>query len=257
MDIKIENLMFSYRDRQILKGIDIEIKKGKMVGILGPNGCGKSTFLKNILGYLTPDEGKIVFSDLLQSKLDRKEIAKLISLVPQKSNLMATMSVEDFVLMGRLPHLKSTWEGYSKYDKDFAKTNLEFLGLEKFKDRIALSLSGGEFQRVLLARALTQEPQILLLDEPTSALDLNHAVELLNRVKNLVEEKKLTSVIVLHDLNLASMFCDELIMMKEGKVVYQGAPKDVLTEENLKEVYNLKSKIIKDDKGNPHVIPLI
>ena len=170
---------------------------------------------------------------------------------------MATMSVKDFVLMGRLPHLKSSWVGYTKEDNDIVNDNLNFLGLDNFKERVALSLSGGEFQRVLLARALTQNPEILLLDEPTSALDLSHAVDLLNRIKTLVKEKKLTSVAVLHDLNLASMFCDELIIMKDGVVAYQGTPKEVLTESILKDVYNLKSKVIREDNGYPYVIPLI
>lgn len=257
MAIKVNNLKFSYGKKETLKGVDVHIKKGKFTGILGPNGCGKSTFLKNILGYLVSDSGEVNINGRDRDEIGKKEIAKVISLVPQKSSLMATMSVEDFVLMGRLPHLKSSWAGYTKEDKNLANENLSYLGLDKFRERVALSLSGGEFQRVLLARALTQNPEILLLDEPTSALDLNHAVELLNRVKFLVKEKELTSVAVLHDLNLASMFCDELVIMKEGKVAYQGTPKEVLTEEILEEVYNLKSKVIKDENGCPYVIPLI
>lgn len=257
MGIKVENLSFSYGDRAILKNLKVQIKKGKMTGILGPNGCGKSTFLKNILGYLTPNSGEIIFNGKDTVGLSKKDKAKLVSLVPQKSNLMTNMSVKDFVLMGRLPHLKSSWAGYTFDDKKKVEDNLNFLGLYKFSERVAVSLSGGEFQRVLLARALTQEPEILLLDEPTSALDLNHAVELLNKVKSLSLEKSLTSVAVLHDLNLAAMFCDELIMMKDGEIKFQGTPLEVLTEENLRAVYNLKSKVIKDENGIPYIIPLV
>ncbi|MGL4642557.1 MAG: ABC transporter ATP-binding protein [Cetobacterium sp.] len=257
MGIKVENLSFSYGDRAILKNLKVQIKKGKMTGILGPNGCGKSTFLKNILGYLTPNSGEIIFNGKDTAGLSKKDKAKLVSLVPQKSNLMTNMSVKDFVLMGRLPHLKSSWAGYTFDDKKKVEDNLNFLGLYKFSERVAVSLSGGEFQRVLLARALTQEPEILLLDEPTSALDLNHAVELLNKVKSLSLEKSLTSVAVLHDLNLAAMFCDELIMMKDGEIKFQGTPLEVLTEENLRAVYNLKSKVIKDENGIPYIIPLV
>ncbi|MGL5089082.1 MAG: ABC transporter ATP-binding protein [Cetobacterium sp.] len=257
MGIKIKNLSFSYEDKEILKNLEVNIKKGKMTGILGPNGCGKSTFLKNILGYLSPNNGEIVFNGKDSSQLSKKEKAKIISLVPQKSSLMTNMSVKDFVLMGRLPHLKSNWSGYSFHDLNHVQDNLKLLNLESFAERVAISLSGGEFQRVLLARALTQNPEILLLDEPTSALDLNHAVDLLNKVKKLVLEKSLTSVAVLHDLNLAAMFCDELIMMKDGVVKFYGTPEKVLTEENLKEVYNLKSRIIKDENGIPYIIPLI
>lgn len=257
MAIKIENLKFSYGEKETLKGIDTHIGKGKFVGILGPNGCGKSTLLKNILGYLKSDSGNVSFFGESREKFDKKEIARKISLVPQKSSLMSEMAVEDFVLLGRLPHLKSAWAGYTKEDKEIVEENLEYLGLNRFKGRVALSLSGGEFQRVLLARALTQCPEILLLDEPTSALDLNHAIELLSRVKNLVKEKGITGVAVLHDLNLASMFCDELIIMKEGRIMYQGTPKEVLTEEILKEIYNLKSKVIVDENGIPYIIPMV
>ncbi|MGL6066217.1 MAG: ABC transporter ATP-binding protein [Cetobacterium sp.] len=257
MGIKIKELSFSYGEREILNALEVHIKKGKMTGILGPNGCGKSTFLKNILGYLSPNSGEVIFNGKNAIELSKKDKAKIISLVPQKSNLMTNMSVKDFVLMGRLPHLKSNWSGYSFGDLKKVEDNLRMLDLEKFSERVAVSLSGGEFQRVLLARALTQDPEILLLDEPTSALDLNHAVELLNKVKNLVLKKSLTSVAVLHDLNLAAMFCDELIMMKDGVIKFHGTPEEVLTESNLKEVYNLKSRVIKDENGIPYIIPLI
>ena len=257
MGVVVKNLKFSYGEKEILKNINLNIKKGKMTGILGPNGCGKSTFLKNVLGYLKSDSGEVIINNQTFKGIEKKELAKIVSLVPQKSNLMTSLNVSDFVLMGRLPHLKSSWDGYSYEDMKIADENLDFLGLSKFKGRVALSLSGGEFQRVLLARALTQNPKVLLLDEPTSALDLNHAVELLNRVRNLVLEREITSVAVLHDLNLASMFCDELIMMKNGEVLYQGKPEDILTEKILYEVYDLKAKVIKDEKGKPYIIPLV
>lgn len=257
MGIAINGLNFSYTQKKILNNITLKIKKGKLTGILGPNGCGKSTLLKTIIGYLKIHQGEILIENIDKNNINKKNLSKIISLVPQKSNLMADMSVEDFVLLGRLPHLKSSWDGYTKYDRKLVSENLKSLNLDKFKDRVALSLSGGEFQRVLLARALTQMPKILLLDEPTSSLDLNHAMELLTSVKNLVDENGITSVAVLHDLNLASIFCDELIIMKEGEILYQGLPKDILTVDILKEVYNLRAKIIEDENGCPYVIPLI
>ncbi|MGL4569194.1 MAG: ABC transporter ATP-binding protein [Fusobacteriaceae bacterium] len=258
MAIDIKNLRFSYNEkREILKNINLNIKKGKFTGILGPNGCGKSTLLKTVLGYLEPSHGKVFIHGTNSSLLARKDVAKKVALVPQKSSLSSPISVEDFVLMGRLPHIKSSWDGYRREDRSIVENNLNFLELQNFKNRVALSLSGGEFQRVLLARALSQEPEILLLDEPTSALDLNHAVELLHRVKNLIQNGGITGVAVLHDLNLAAMFCDELVIMKDGKIAYSGSPKDILTEEILLDVYNLKSKVIRDENGTPYVIPLI
>lgn len=257
MAIKINNLNFSYGNKQILKNINMNITEGKLIGILGPNGCGKSTLLKNILGYVNRNTDSIEIFGKKEKEYTQKEKARIMALVPQKSSLMSAMTVEDFVVMGRLPHLKNNWVGYGHEDMEKSRKILKILGLEKFTKRIALSLSGGEFQRVLLARALTQEPKILLLDEPTSALDLNHAVDLMDRVQKLVKNHSITSVVVLHDLNLASMFCEEIYLMKEGNIKYIGSPKEIFTKEILKEVYDLNCKIIYDEKGKPYVLPLI
>lgn len=253
--IDIKNLNFSYGNRQILKEISLNIPERKLTGILGPNGCGKTTLLKNILGYLKSDNGKIIINHRESREYSQKEKAKIMSFVPQKSQLMSGLEVEEFVLMGRLPHLKNSWDGYSKHDKETAHRYLLQLDLGKFAKRKAVTLSGGEFQRVLLARALTQETDIILLDEPTSALDLNHALELMGKVKECVAEKNITAVAVLHDLNLAAMFCDEIIMLKEGKVYCHGKPKETITAENLKAVYDLDCTIFETEKGIPYVIP--
>lgn len=257
MAIKIEDLYFSYGEKEILKGVNLNIQKGKLTGILGPNGCGKSTLLKNILGYLNHASGKIIINDIEKEKISRKNLAKILASVPQKSNLSAELTVIDFVMMGRVPHLKSAWRGYSKIDKNIAEEKLNSLNLINFKNRIALSLSGGEFQCVLLARALTQEPKILLLDEPTSALDINHAIALLKQIRKIIAEKNLTAVIVMHDLNLASLFCDELIVMKDGKTVTQGSPEKVITKELIKDVYNLEVHIARDENNKKYIIPKI
>lgn len=253
--IKIDNLNFSYGDRKILDNISVSLKKGKLTGILGPNGCGKSTLLKNILGYLKNESGEIYIENLLSNEIKQKDKAKLISLVPQKSQLVSGMDVQEFVLMGRLPHLKNSWDGYSKRDFDLANTYIKELELEKFLYRKAVTLSGGEFQRVLLARALTQETKIILLDEPTSALDLNHALDLMKKVKETVIKKGITAVAVLHDLNLAAMFCDEIVMLKNGKVFCQGTPKAVLIKENLKAVYELECSVCYTEEDVPYIIP--
>lgn len=253
--IKIENLKFSYGKRDILKGINIEISDKKLTGILGPNGCGKTTLLKNILGYLKGRAGKITLDGRLSHHYTQKQKARLMSFVPQKSQLMSGMSVEEFVLMGRLPHLKNSWDGYSAEDREIMNVYLKELKLDDFSERQAITLSGGEFQRVLLARALTQEPKIILLDEPTSALDLNHALELMQMVKMAVLKKELTAVTVLHDLNLAAMFCDEIIMLKDGEVYCKGTPKETITKENLKAIYDLECDIILANGDKPYVVP--
>lgn len=257
MAIKVENLKFSYGKKEILKDVNLVIQKGKLTGILGPNGCGKSTLLKNILGYLEPNSGNIVIDDVEKSKLSKKKLAQIVASVPQKSNITASLKVMDFVLMGRVPHLKSSWYGYSKLDREIACKKLEDLDLLKFKDRVAVNLSGGEFQCVLLARALTQEPKILLLDEPTSALDINHAIALLKQVKKTIKSENLTAAIVMHDLNLAALFCDELIVMKDGVVIISGTPEEVIDEELIKKVYELEVNVLRDENGKKYIIPKI
>lgn len=253
--INIENLHFSYGNREILKGINLKLKKNKITGILGPNGCGKSTLLKNILGYLKSSEGEIYYEKQNLAEIPQKEKARIISFVPQKSQLVSDMIVKDFVLLGRLPHLKNTWDGYSDSDFGIVNTYLKELELENFVERKATTLSGGEFQRVLLARALTQQTPVILLDEPTSALDLNHALDLMSKLRENMAKRDLTAIVVLHDLNLAGMFCDELVMLKEGKVYAQGTPKETLTKENLKKIYNLQCDIHYTEEDIPYIIP--
>ena len=255
--IKIRGLNFSYENRKILKDIDLDISEKKITGILGPNGCGKTTLLKNILGYLKSNNGDIFLQEKNIKEFSQKEKARLISFVPQKSQFSANMTVRDFVLMGCLPHLNNSWNGYSENDEETAEKYLVELDLKKFSERKILTLSGGEFQRAVLARALTQETKIILLDEPTSALDLNHALDLMEKIKKSVREKGLTAVVVIHDLNLASIFCDEIIMLKEGKVFSKGIPQEVFTEKNLKEVYNLDCSIITIENNIPYIVPKI
>ena len=178
-----------------------------------------------------------------------------MSFVPQKSQIVSGITVEEFVFMGRLPHLKNSWDGYSEEDKKIAERYLKELKLEKFREREVLTLSGGEFQRVLLARALIQETEVILLDEPTSALDLNHAVEIMQRIKKMILKNNITVVAVLHDLNLAAMFCDEIVMVKDGRIFCKGTPKEVFTSENLKEVYNLECVVYFIEDEIPYIIP--
>lgn len=255
--IEIENLDFSYEERKILKNINLSFSEKKFIGILGPNGSGKTTLLKNILGYLKYDVGKIILKNKDSKNFSQKEKARLMSFVPQKSKSIQGLNVEEFVLMARLPYLKNSWDGYEKEDKNIIKKYLKELNLENFSKRDISTLSGGEFQRVLLARALSQETEIILLDEPTSALDLNHAVDLMSKIKKIVLEKNITAIAVLHDLNLASMFCDEIIMLKDGEIFYKGIPKEVFTTKNLKDIYDLDGIISFTEEGTPYIIPKI
>lgn len=254
--IEVDNLYFKYSDNYILKGTSMEIRKGCLTGILGPNGCGKSTLLKNILNYLKYDKGNIILDDKNLKSYNFQSLAKKVALVPQKSNIRSNFLVKDFILLGRMVHLESKWNGYTKKDTHKVNEVIDRLNLQNFVNRSILSLSGGEFQRVLLARALAQDPKILLMDEPTSNLDINYAVEIMNLSKQLAEENDLTVVVVLHDINLASTFCENLILMKNGQVYYSGKTEDIIQTEIIEEIYNFTPKIIKDENGKKFILPL-
>jgi len=253
--LKVSDLSFGYDNKSILKEISLNVRKGKFYGILGPNGSGKSTLLKNVMRYLIPDEGEIYLFNESIKNMNRKSVAKKMGFVPQKSEMSMALTVYETILMGRLPHIKSQWEGYTEKDRRIVNNVINSLGLEEFKDRIALSLSGGEFQKVLLARALVQKPEILLLDEPTSNLDMNHAVELMSLIKMMTKNNGLTAVAVLHDLNLAALFCDEVVFLKNNELKYTGCPKAVFKREIIKDIYGLDVYIAECDEGIPYVIP--
>jgi iron complex transport system ATP-binding protein len=240
-----------------LDDISFGAAKGKLTGILGPNGCGKSTLLQNVLGFLNETTKAIQIFGVPRNTMTAKESAKIMAFVPQKSKMNAPMCVYDFVLLGRVPHLRNSFWGYSPEDHRITTTVLKTLHLTNLMTRQILTLSGGEFQMVLLARALTQDTKLLLLDEPTSALDLSHGIALMARLKEEIYSRNITAIAVLHDLNLSSLFCDELILMRQGTVYRKGSPREVLTAENLKHVYGLVCRIFYLENGTPYIIPEI
>ncbi len=252
--MKISALNFSYGKRAILRGIELNLKRGEFYGILGPNGCGKSTLLKNILQILKPASGIIEINGKKASEYSLKELAALIGFVPQKTALAAALNVNEILLAGRFCRLKSAFSGYDASDRDKVEQIAELLDVKKFLNRSAFELSGGEFGRVLLARALVSEPEILLLDEPTGALDINYAIEAMRICENLTKTLNLTSVIVLHDLNLASLFCDEILMLKDGAVRYRGSASELFTPQIIKEIYGFDALIV-EENGVKFILP--
>ncbi len=253
--INIENLNFFYDKRHVLKDINLRAHNNELLGVLGANGCGKSTLLKNMLGFLKAQSGNIkVNSDSIDS-FSPKELAKIISYIPQKSMLTMPLKVHDFILGGRYAMLKNTWFGYGKEDFKVVEEVSNMLHVWHYKDRIVTTLSGGEFGRVLLARALVKHPKILLLDEPTSAMDLHFAVEMLKLVKKLIAQLNMCSVIVIHDLNLASLFCDKIAFMKSGSIIDHGDPNDLLIDSKLQKVYDGLECDIISHNGRNIVIP--
>ncbi|BEO95536.1 ABC transporter ATP-binding protein [Fusobacterium nucleatum] len=253
--INIEKLNYSYGKKEVLKELSLDIDENKLTGIIGPNGCGKSTLAKNIIKYINGkfESFKIMDTDIRE--LTHKKIAQLISYIPQKSIIIPNISVFDYVLLGRFPLLKNSWDNYSEQDYEIVEKNINLLNIRELKDRNIETLSGGELQKALLARALAQEAKILLLDEPTSALDLNNAVEFMKILKNISIQKEISVIIIIHDLNLASLFCDSLIILKDGRFIEKGSPKEVINEENIKSVYNLDCKVCYNENDKPYIIP--
>ena len=253
--INIEKLNYSYGKKEVLKELSLNIDENKLTGIIGPNGCGKSTLAKNIIRYINGKFEYFKIMDIDIRQLSHKKIAQLISYIPQKSTIISNISVFDYVLLGRFPLLKNSWDNYSEKDYEIVENNINLLNIKELRDRNVETLSGGELQKALLARALAQEAKILLLDEPTSALDLNNAVEFMKILKNISIQKEISVIIIIHDLNLASLFCDSLIILKDGRFIEKGSPKEVINEENIKSVYNLDCKVCYNENDKPYIIP--
>lgn len=255
--IKINNLNWSFGETEILKSICTNIKNNKFTCILGPNGSGKSTLLKNIVKVLEPKNKCIYIYGKDVTKLKYKDLAKEIAVVPQNTMISFDFTVMDIVLMGRSPYL-SRFEVESEEDFQIVKKAMEITSTWSLKDRSIHKISGGERQRVVIARALAQQSQILVLDEPISHLDIHHQIEVLNISKKLCSEKTITVLAVLHDLNLAIEFSEYLILLKQGKIISQGLTDQVITKENIKNVYNIDVHMMKNPiTGKPHVIPII
>lgn len=219
-----------------LNGVSLRIAHGEFLAIIGPNGSGKSSLLRTIAGLQPIDSGGILIENEPLPELDSQERARRIALVPQLLEVLPGYSVEDFVLMGRYAHL-SGWRLFSKHDREIAADCLRRVDAHDFLSRAMNEMSGGERQRVLIARALAQESRTILLDEPTSALDLKHQLIVYKLIFEMHRAAGRTIVVVTHDLNLASQFADRLVLMQSGKIVSEGTPADVLCRETIEKVY--------------------
>ncbi|GAA0865582.1 ABC transporter ATP-binding protein [Paraclostridium tenue] len=238
LKLQVKNLKFSIDKKDILKDISFDIPKGSFVGIIGPNGSGKSTILKNIYRLYKPDSGKLILDNKDLSTMKDKECAKEIAVLAQESNSQFDFTVEQIVKMGRYPY-KSVFEDYSKKDIDMVNNMLKRVGLDDYSDRSFSKLSGGEKQRTLIARALVQDTDFLILDEPTNHLDIGYQIQLMDLVKSL----NITTLSAIHDMNIASMYCDYLIVMKDGKIRKCGKVEEVITEDMLKEIFGVNAYV--------------
>ena len=240
MRLQIENMTFSYGETNTVDDVCLNVKKGEFVGLIGPNGSGKSTVLKNLYRALKPDKGSVMLDgdDLLA--MSHKKAALKLGVVGQENEAPFDFLVEEIVAMGRSPH-KKLFDIDTAHDKYIVHHALEHIGMENMAKRSYQNLSGGEKQRVIIARVIAQESDFLLLDEPTNHLDINYQLQIFDFVKRL----GVTVLSAMHDLNMAALYCDRIYVLNDGKVVLQGTPEDVLTEENILNVYGVRCDVSK------------
>lgn len=250
MILSVQNLAFKYPSHQVLKDIKFTVQAGECLAILGTNGTGKSTLLKCLNRILKPQTGTVFLEEDELFKLNRIKMAQNIGYVAQNHE-SSRNTVFDTVLLGRKPYIK--WDA-SKKDLEIANNAIQMLGLEKYALRYVDELSGGELQKVIIARAVAQEPKILMFDEPTSNLDLKNQLEVISIIKEIVKNKHISAIVTMHDLNLALRFADKFMFIKEGKIFATGGM-EVMTSENIQSVYSVSVNIEKFGT-TPVVIPL-
>jgi iron complex transport system ATP-binding protein len=256
MMLKISNLSCGYGRRVVLRGVSFAIKRGEFLGIIGPNGSGKTTLLRAITGLLHPFEGTILLEGRETDALGRRELAQKVAVVTQLPEAAPSFSVEEFVLMGRIPHWSRLQLLETHQDVEKAERAMALTGIAYAHDCRMGELSGGEQQLAFVARALAQEPRLLLLDEPTAHLDIGHQGQIMDLLRRLNRERSLTIAVVLHDLALASLYCERLILLHQGRLRKIGPPKRVLTKEVIEEVYQTAVRVVKaPERGDPIILP--
>jgi iron complex transport system ATP-binding protein len=245
------NLSFSYGERPVLEGISFTLEEGEVLGVVGPNGCGKTTLIKCIDQILVP-EGELRIRGKPVPEYRHEELARAVAYVPQALSIGMAMSVLEVVLMGRRPHVR--WR-ISDHDLGLVTGVLERLGISHLAFRKLTQVSGGERQKVMIARALVQEPLLLLLDEPTSALDVRHQLEVMALVRSVVRDQNIGAMLAIHDLNLASRYCDRILVLNHGRVVDTGKPADLLNPGLIEQVYGVRA-VVGSEGGLPFILPI-
>jgi iron complex transport system ATP-binding protein len=248
-DLILKNIDFSYDGLSVIRDISFMVRPGEILGIIGPNGSGKTTLLNIICGVLKPNSGDIFIQDKNIKEIPKKELYQILAIVPQDSITSFNYTVLDIVLMGRTPYLKgSFWE--REIDYEIAINSIKDIGIYNLKDKYVSQLSGGERQKVTIAQALSQQPEILLLDEPTTHLDINSKLEIMNLITRLNREQKITVITVFHDINLAASFCPRILILSKGRISAMGNAEDVLTSQNLEDAYDIPVVVKKNPITN-------
>lgn len=254
--ITVEKLYFSYdKKSEILKNINISIKKGEVVSLLGPNGSGKTTLLKCINSLLMPTKGAVYINEKNVSLMKRHEVARYVSYVPQEHRTSFPYTVMDVVLLGRVPYI-GLFSNPKSSDIEKCYEILNSIGISYLAERVYTQISGGERKLCLIARALCSEAEVLLLDEPTSNLDMKHQIDVLHIIKKLSQSKGLTVLMTLHDPNLAILSADRAFLLKEGRIIFEGQAKDVITREKIENTYGCQVLSV-TEKGMTFIHPQI
>ena len=252
----VEGLHVAYGRRQVLRGIDLQVDGGEVVGLVGPNGCGKTTLLKAITRGVPAQLGQVRIGGDPAASLSAQELARRVALVPQSPTLPAGFTARDVAVMGRTPHL-GFFDQEKASDLRLAGEALTMVGADHLADRPVEELSGGERQNVVIARALAQEAPLLLLDEPTSNLDVGHQIEVAKLLRRLAAERGVAVLAALHDLTLAGLYCHRLVLMAECVVLAQGKPSEVLTPANIRRAYGTSTLVLRPEGlASPIVVPV-
>lgn len=246
MTLSIESVKQGYQGNIVIDDISFDIGKGEMVSVLGPNGSGKSTLIKTVCRILKPISGRVAVDGVSIRDMDPKEFSHVIGYVPQKYMPSDYMTVFDSVLIGRAPYM--SWS-YSDNDFSHAEKAMDRMGIFELAEKYVNDLSGGQMQKVVLARAIAQDPDYFILDEPTSALDLKNQMLALRTIRNVISNGRSGALVALHDLNLAMHFCDKVILLKDGRIYSSGKPADAITEDSIREVYGVSSEILEGRDG--------
>lgn len=250
-----ESLTYMYGNTTVLNEVSLNVKRGEVIGILGPNGCGKTTLLKNLNKNLHPHGGCVLIDGSDIEDISKKAIAQKVGVVPQTNEIRFAFTVRDIVSMGRMP-FQDTFRGASSEDLAIVENAMKQTGVLHMADRLINTMSGGERQRAIIARAISQTPEIILMDEPTLHLDINMQFEVLDLIYKLSKEKGLTVVIVSHDLPMVTRYCDRVVLIHDHKIFAVGTPDEVLTEENMRTVFNIDAILEKDTKTGKNTVRL-
>lgn len=249
----VDNVSFAYDTAMVLKDLCIKLQRGKFYGIVGPNGCGKTTFLDLLIGNKTPKSGSITFQNNPLPSYCRRDLAHRISLVPQEFDTGFGYTVEEVVLMGRHPYIKRFGSPIAE-DWNHVGRAMETIGISELKDRYTSELSGGQKQRAVVARALAQDTDVLIFDEATSSLDVKYTLQIFNVARELVKKDDRTIIAVIHDLNLAAAYCDEIVFMKNGRIQQFGKTTKVMTPETIQNVFDVTTEVSHDPFSQTHKV---